>query len=612
MPDESAPSTTEIAEKPAEEMAEAKPNEHFNKLLQAAPEELRKTLLEAVATFAKANDPATGINDKTKSDKLRASFDQLQKHLFGKLDSLNIQQKVFLISGAIGDQIVATSSPVKLLEPRLYNQILKAVQETDQLPEWTERIYSTFDKYRALATGELTAYDPDAKRSKKGAAQKTDAKQIRSDLQARIQSLGRETESTVKDFDTALNRLLILRGEANIKNLRLNAENLKRSQLLLSTERELKPEEKKLKGGLMPKLGTAGKSLDDYLDKLGTTVEQIKKSTLGLPENLEKLGKAREDLEKMSGQDSLENSRKRFVSFDETKLDTIKRENDLISSFIVRASETSSQRNPFSSSRILNMEVIKHSPVPYDALCTPENVMQALKKITAIHTNLFPKDSLGNPIFPPFIIEPIRNYVEWFDDRFIISFVSGEGARKGSLLSFSSAEMQVLKACGVYLAKDPIYDYRGEPATGTFMGDYAGQVEKKAAVKWAGEDKKFSIVSASSVTDGASRDEAAGDYMDFLFQTANGLPPSSRLSQRKKAVILKYVELETPEKTIGLVLRLIAQQDPLEAREIILKYANRSTDRGKELIQEAFKVDQQAAKQFSNNPAYIIKRVFGS
>ena len=172
--------------------------------------------------------------------------------------------------------------------------------------------------------------------------------------------------------------------------------------------------------------------------------------------------------------------------------------------------------------------------------------------------------------------------------------------------------MQVLRACGIYLAKDPIYDYRGEIATGTFMGDYAGHVEKKAAVKWAGEDKKFSIVSASQVTDGASRDEAAGDYMDFLFQVANGLPPSSKLSLRKKGVILKYVEIESTVKTVGYVLRFIAQQDPLEAREILLKYAEKNTDKAKELINEAFKADQQAAKMYSNNPSFVIKKVFGS
>jgi len=612
MSEETTPTAVEAPPPPSEEIPEAKPTEHFNLLMQGAPEELRKALLEAVGTFGKANDNAAGINDKAKCDKLRAGYDQLQKYLFARLDSLNEQQKVFLISGAIGDQIVATSSPVKMLEPKVYNQLLKSAREMANLPEWTERIYVTYDKYRALATGELSVYDPDAKKSKKAAAQKTDAKQIRNDLVARIQSLVQETGNSVKNFDTAFNRLMILRGEATIKAVRLNAEILKRSQLLLSLDRDLKPDEAKLKAGLTPKLGASGKGLDDYLDKLGTTVEQVKQAAVGMPEKLSKLDKAKQDLEKMSGQEGLESSRTRFVSFDEGKIDAIKRENDLIASFVVRASETSSLRNPFSSSRILNMEVLKHSPDPFEALCTPENVMRALKKITDIHTNLFPKDSMGNPVIPPFVIEPIRNYVEWFDDRFIMSFVSGDTARKGSVLSFTSAEAQVLRACGIYLAKDPIYDYRGEPATGTFMGDYAGQVEKKAVTKWAGEDKKFSIVSASSVTDGAGRDEAAGDYMDFLFQLANGLPPSNRLSQRKKAVILKYVELGNPVKTVGLVLRFVAQQDPLEAREIILKYAGRSADDGKKMIEDAFKEDQTVAKQYSNNPGYIIKKIFGS
>ncbi len=613
MADKNTLTAADTAEKQTEELPEAKPNEHFNALMQGAPEDLRKSMLEAIGTFSKPNDASSGINDKVKCDKLRAAFDQLQRYLLSnKLDSLNDQQKVFLVSGAVGDRVVAISSAFTLLEPKLYNQILKSVQEMDALPEWSECIYSTYDKYRAIATGELKPYDPDAKKSKKGATQKTDSKQIRNDLIARIQTLTKETGNAAKDFDTALNRLLILRGEQNIKQLRLNAEILKRTQTLLAADRDLNPQEAKLKAGLTPKLGLAGKDLNGYLDKLKTVIEQIRKAIVDLPDKLEKLGKAREDLKKMSGQKDLENSRKRFVSFDDSKIDVLKRENDLIASFVVRASETSSLRNPYSSSRILNMEVVKHSPVPYDCLCTPENVMKALKKITAIHTNLFPKDPMGNPVFPPFVIEPIRNYVEWFDDRFIISFVSGEGARKGAELSFTPAEMQVLRACGIYLAKDPIYDYRGEPATGTFMGDYAGQIEKKAAVKWTGEEKKFSIVSASTVSDGAGRDEAAGDYMDFLFQIANSLPPSSRLSQRKKAVILKYVEFESPLKTVALVLRFIAQQDPLEAREIIVKYAKRSADKGRQLVEEAFKSDATVAKMYSNNPNYILKKVFGS
>jgi len=36
-------------------------------------------------------------------------------------------------------------------------------------------------------------------------------------------------------------------------------------------------------------------------------------------------------------------------------------------------------------------------------------------------------------------------------------------------------EVQVLRLCALYLTKDPIYDYRGDVKTGTFMGDYMGK-----------------------------------------------------------------------------------------------------------------------------------------
>ena len=88
--------------------------------------------------------------------------------------------------------------------------------------------------------------------------------------------------------------------------------------------------------------------------------------------------------------------------------------------------------------------------------------MDSLKKICSIHTNAFPKDEDGNYMIPPILIEPIRNYVDFLEDRFIMGFVTGEPGKKGAKVSFSPIDFQIMKAVGMYLAKDPIYDYRGE------------------------------------------------------------------------------------------------------------------------------------------------------
>ena len=142
------------------------------------------------------------------------------------------------------------------------------------------------------------------------------------------------------------------------------------------------------------------------------------------------------------------------------------------------------------------------------------------------------------------------------------------------------------------------------------MGDYAGHTEKKAQVKWTGENKKFSVVSASETTDSAGREEAAQDYMEFVFNIANNLPPNSRLSQRKKNLLLKYVEIENPLRSVGLILRYTFQAEPLEAKEIILRHANRSADKARGMVEEVFKSDPQTGKLLGGNPKYVIRKLF--
>jgi hypothetical protein len=238
-------------------------------------------------------------------------------------------------------------------------------------------------------------------------------------------------------------------------------------------------------------------------------------------------------------------------------------------------------------------------------------VTEALVKITKIHTNVFPKDERNRYIVSPILLEPLRNFVDFFEDRFIMSVVSGESSRKGPFVSFTPVEIQVLRMCALWLTKDPIYDYRGDVKTGTFMGDYVGRIEKSTKVKWTGQDKKFTLAATQSMADAASRDDALVDYVDFVFAMANGTSPNPKLSKRKICVLLRYVMFEKIEKNVAGILRMVVQQEPEEAKNTIMSFAHEKVDVAKDMIKAAMQTDPQTAKMYSDNAEFAIQRVFG-
>jgi hypothetical protein len=246
-----------------------------------------------------------------------------------------------------------------------------------------------------------------------------------------------------------------------------------------------------------------------------------------------------------------------------------------------------------------------------DRLCSKENVAASFEKILKIHTNLFAKDHQGKYIIPTIVIEPLRNYVDFYDDRFIMGLISGETSRRGPFVTFSPVDIQVLKLCAQYLTKDNIYDYRGEVKVGTFMGDYVGKIEKNTKVKWTGADKKFTMAVTQSMADTASREDTVNDYVDFMFAIANGIAPNPKISKRKINIMLKYVHFDQVEKNIACILKLVAQTEPEEAKDSILSFSRNNIDKGKDLIGASLKVDPQTAKMFNENPEFAITRVFG-
>jgi hypothetical protein len=277
----------------------------------------------------------------------------------------------------------------------------------------------------------------------------------------------------------------------------------------------------------------------------------------------------------------------------------------------VKPADTSPMRVPFSAARVLLNKQLPDQGDPMDSLCTPPAVLAALEKILKIHTNLFNRDWEGKHIIPPILIDPLRNFVDFFEDRFVMSFVSGETVRKGAFVTFNPMEVMVLRLCALYLTKDPIYDYRGEVRTGTFMGDYTGKIEKSTKVKWTGQDKKFSLAATQSMQDEASRDDAIADYIDFITSIANNIAPSPKLSKRRLAILLRYVLFDKVEKNIAAILKLVTQTDPGEAKIAILSFAKDNVDVAKDLVRAAVKSDPLASKMFSDNPDFAIMRVFG-
>ncbi len=196
------------------------------------------------------------------------------------------------------------------------------------------------------------------------------------------------------------------------------------------------------------------------------------------------------------------------------------------------------------------------------------------------------------------------------EDRFIMGFISGEPAKKGANVSFTPVDVQVMKAVGLYLAKDPIYNYRGEINERTFMEYYTNKKKKKAQVKWTGEDKKFNLAITSELVDAASREDAVQDYIDFVFNVVNGLGPPPKMSKRKVCILLRYATIYNIENNVKLLLQYVAQSEPTEVRDTIVKYYNRNYEQAKEVVRKIVKEDAQVQRTLGNNPEFVVAKIF--
>jgi len=161
-------------------------------------------------------------------------------------------------------------------------------------------------------------------------------------------------------------------------------------------------------------LGARGKALESRLADLRSSREELERLEAGATEDVED------------------------AAYDVDTIAAIRKDADTIASFAVKAAESADNKNAWSGARILLKAHWEGFGVPaQECLATVPAVVAALEKIGKIHVNVFPKDADGQFVIPPILIEPVRNFVEFFDDRIVLSVVSGEAPRKGPKVSLT-------------------------------------------------------------------------------------------------------------------------------------------------------------------------------
>lgn len=578
----------------------------LDEIIGGAPDDVARQVDEALAVYVAASkSPQEEVG---KATKLRGAFTVVMEWLLAKrLPELSDAQWLFLSTGSIGAQAPldrgGSVTQVDLVPKDTYKYLVECRAAKANRPAWSIPILDFEDRVNAIARGEIVGLDSGSTRRKRP-AKPLGADQLKDKVRGRLEIQVAGAKEAIGGVEAQMAAFAQLRDEKMLNTLKLNMEALKKYVLFAGMPGKRSEQERRL----VSQVGERASGVMQSYVNLGVQLEKVGRDLTAraraLDGKLAEVKNTRGELDKVeAGQASAS------AAFDPDTIAAIRKDEDTLASFCVKGAEGAENKVAFSGARVLVKEQWKDfSGPPSDYLATLPAVMAAIEKISKIHLNVFPRDPDGQFILPPIIIEPVRNYIEFFDDRIVMSFVSGEGYRKGPKFSFNPLEVQVLKACGHYLAKDSLYDYRGEINAGTFMGDYSGRVEKKTSVKWVGDDKKFSMGTSSQVVDSASRGEAVTDYADVVFSLGNGLMPPQKLSRRKLAVLLRYVTIESPERTVALTLMHVAQAETQEAKTTILKHG-RTEEKSRELVAAAF-ADPQVAKTCGDKDFFLTK-LFG-
>lgn len=561
-------------------------------LLNDAPENLKSLLFEALFAYHQAG------GDKRKADlaseKLRRAYYSLSQFLLEtSAQNLNEYQKLFVNTGALAETVEISTDQgkrtIELLPSGTLARLLK-----DYVSEAPAFLLTTYDRWKALATGELSPLSPSGQPEKR---RKSDPAKDAQKQAAQLQTFYQQTAENLQNLEPKFKRICDLLTNPALDALGKELMFVKHYLDLIKT----KPQEAlKLLHRRPPQVF----SHFAFTQELQQAIQDFSAALHVLENSLERLLKAHTGW-RASPQDHQE---KAAVVFHREALKSIKRDTEALTPFLVRGAQASPQKIPFADARILVKEAIDPDK---EHLLTPESVKKSMDKLTSLHVNLFPRDATGKPMLPPVCVEPTYDYAEWFGDRLVLSIVAPLTYRRGPKVSFTPVDMLLLKGFGQILAKDPIFDYRGEPNLGTFMGDYAGRIEKKAKVQWTGPQKKATMVMSSKIVDQASREEAVRDYMDFVYAMVNGFPPPPRISRRKIATLFKYVILKDEEFSARLMLIHVGTHDPGLAREILLQYTNKVTREAIALARKAFETSDLLQKHFQKKEDLFLGKIFG-
>ncbi|MCE5300441.1 MAG: hypothetical protein LLG37_06160 [Spirochaetia bacterium] len=593
-------------------MAEqVKEGEGFDKVFEGIDPALKESVRQAIEFFGKEkSENGNKIEDVVKVNKLRNAYNSLVTTIINeKLNSLNKFQELFLCTGAIGDTVDCGGNKVVLMDPAVYAKLFEEFWNFPEEDSISDKIFWVTKKMKAIAEGKLELIDTSGKKKSKKADEKIDPKKLKAALEWKKNDALKIASNMIRTLGSYLDKIIQI-DAVKLKNLKLNYDGLNTYMNILNKGAKLTPEEKKMKDALAARTDMMAKVLADMTKLYAEAFTRSAETIDQLKEKIDEVKQKEIEISKAATAVMVE-ANSAVDNFTAEHTDLLKRDISIINSFMVSAAEKSSNRVPYSGARILlNSQIPDLERANDSYFCTPKNVADSLKKILSIHTNAFPRDEDGNYMIPPIIIEPIRNYVDFLEDRFIMGFVSGEPGKKGAKVSFSPIDFQVMKAIGMYLAKDPIYDYRGEINEGTFMGDYTGKIEKTAQVKWTGQDKKMNMVISSELVDAASRDDAVANYIDFTFNVLNGLTPPPKMSKRRINILLRYATIYSIENNVKLLLQYVAQSEPIEVRDTIMKFTNRSADAGREMVKKIVKEDAAVQRVLGNNPDMVCAKIF--
>ncbi|MCB1218582.1 hypothetical protein KDL44_14450 [bacterium] len=597
-------------------------NQHFKLLLEGVPREIAAKFGEAFVELAEQRQGSAAADAPTR---LRSAWLELLKFLLKERSALlNPQQQLFIFSGVLADSVTVRDGKgetldVPLLEPALHAALLEGFGPAQPAVPW---IMSPLVRMHILATQQLKPFDANRSGRYSGEAlslplapaQSTPAAAAQPDP-ARLEQAYAQCRQLQQEVGLRTRGLVEVLASENLGPV---------MQGLLHPANEMKrvSQDGLALSGLAQITLTGRPPEHDSVQRLKRLTEQFDSASSSLAQAqvrlLEAIAAAASLARGMEqGSPDLAPQAARQSLLPKPKLDdnarrSVESDWNATAGFVNQTLLNDAKRSTWSPARVLLNEQLERCQDPLrDNLLTVAALHDSMQAMLRLHVNCFPQDSEGQPVIPAVFIEPGVGMLKWMDDRFIVSFVQTEAPRPGSELALSGIDIAALRIMGLFLARGDIFNYRGERIADSFMAEYAGHIEQKATVKFTGANKKLSYGTSTEEKDGASREDAVADYIDFIHAVFNGLPVPKRISPRKLGIILKYCVFRDVWYSACLVMRHVAQPDAALAREILLSLAKEYRVHVVDLIRHSLEADQQVAARYRSDPALAVKEVLG-